>query len=172
MAEIGRQLRKVARAAGPEWSASRGLWQFQAGLLVADYAERAVSELAYYAAFFLGASVVAEPADDRLLEILRSTIVGLVQRKVDLTSRQMGALLICQLEAGPHTIGELAARLGIPKAAITRATDRLEAAGLLRRVQDRHGRPIVLITTTAAGTEFVAHLQRQLRKAARAAGIE
>ena len=80
-------------------------------------------------------AVAATP--DRLVEILRDTIVGTVRRDgPDLSARQFGVFLICYIEEGPHTVRGLAARLEVSKPAITRSLDRLAELGLAKRGPD------------------------------------
>jgi DNA-binding MarR family transcriptional regulator len=103
---------------------------------------------------------------DRLLEVLRDTIIDMVRREGrDLTARQLGVLLICYLEEGPHTVRELAARLDVMKPAITRALDRLAELGFARRGPDPRDRRSVLVQRTRKGTEFIADLRRLLSAA-------
>ena len=82
----------------------------------------------------------AEP--DRLLEVLRNTIIGMVRREGrDLSARQFAVMmLISDLEGGSHTVRELALRLNVPKPSITRGIDRLVELGLARRAPDPRDR--------------------------------
>jgi DNA-binding MarR family transcriptional regulator len=100
---------------------------------------------------------------DRLLEVLRDTIIGTVRREgPDLSARQFSVLLICYLEEGPHTVRGLAARLEVSKPAITRALDRLAELGFARRGPDPRDRRSVLVQRTRKGTDFVADLRQLL----------
>src|SRR5580698_9820800 len=100
---------------------------------------------------------------DRLLDILRDTIIGTVRRAgPDLSARQFGVLLICYLEEGPHTVRGLAARLEVSKPAITRALDRLAELGFARRGPDPSDRRSVLVQRTRKGSDFVADLRNLL----------
>jgi DNA-binding MarR family transcriptional regulator len=83
----------------------------------------------------------------------------------DLTARQLGVLLICYLEEGPHTVRELAARLDVMKSPITRALDRLSELGFARRSPDPRDRRSVLVQRTRKGTDFIADLRRSLSTA-------
>ena len=108
---------------------------------------------------------------DRLLDVLRDTIIGVVRREgPDLSARQFGVLLICYLEDGPHTVRALAARLEVSKPAITRALDRLAELGMARRGPDPRDRRSVLVQRTRKGTDFVADLRQLLAAAMRAGG--
>lgn len=104
----------------------------------------------------------------RLPNILRDTVVSLVRREgPDLTARQLGVLLICYLEDGPHTVRGLAARLNIAKPAITRALDRLEELQIARRLQDPRDRRSIIVAHTAEGEAFLEHLRTLLEDASR-----
>jgi len=110
---------------------------------------------------------------DRLLEVLRDTIIGTVRREgPDLSARQFGVLLICYLEEGPHTVRALAARLEVSKPAITRALDRLAELGFARRGPDPRDRRSVLVSRTSPGAAYVAHLRSLMQTAAKAYGAE
>jgi DNA-binding MarR family transcriptional regulator len=108
---------------------------------------------------------------DRLLEVLRDTIIGMVRREgPDLSARQFGVLLICYLEEGPHTVRALAARLDVSKPAITRALDRLAELGFARRGPDPRDRRSVLVQRTRKGTDFLADLRQLLATATKPGG--
>ncbi len=98
--------------------------------------------------------------DENLPEILRDTILALVQQPgPDLTARQLAALLVCYLEDGPHTVRGLAKRMGVPKPAITRALDRLEQFDLTERRPDPSDRRSILIARTAGGHAYMEALE-------------
>lgn len=106
-------------------------------------------------------------AVNHLPAIMRDTIVGLVRRDgADLSARQLSVLLICFLEEGPHTVRGLAERLQVAKPAITRALDRLEQFDLVRRAADPRDRRSVLVSRTAQGAAFIAHLRSLMQTAA------
>ena len=112
-------------------------------------------------------------AVNHLPAIMRDTIVGLVRRDgADLSARQLSVLLICFLEEGPHTVRGLAERLQVAKPAITRALDRLEQFDLVRRAADPRDRRSVLVSRTAQGAAFIAHLRSLMQTAARAHEVE
>ena len=97
---------------------------------------------------------------ERMLGILRDTVVGTVRRDgPDLSARQFGVLLITYLEDGPHTVRGLAARLEVSKPAITRSLDRLAELGLAKRAPDPRDRRSVLVTRTRRGNDFLADLR-------------
>jgi DNA-binding transcriptional ArsR family regulator len=93
---------------------------------------------------------------DRLLEVLRDTIIGMVRRVM---------MLISDLEGGPHTVRELALRLNVPKPSITRGIDRLVELGLARRAPDPRDRRSVLVQQTRKGADLMGELRQSLRAA-------
>ncbi|MCW3476583.1 MarR family transcriptional regulator [Limobrevibacterium gyesilva] len=97
---------------------------------------------------------------ERLLAILRDTIVGTVRRDgPDLSARQFGVFLITYMEEGPHTVRGLAARLEVSKPAITRSLDRLTELGLAKRGPDPRDRRSVLVQRTRKGLELLADVR-------------
>jgi DNA-binding MarR family transcriptional regulator len=93
---------------------------------------------------------------ERLLAILRDTIVGTVRRDgPDLSARQFGVFLITYIEEGPHTVRGLASRLDVSKPAITRSLDRLAELGLAKRGPDPRDRRSVLVQRTRKGQDFL-----------------
>lgn len=115
--------------------------------------------------------MAAQFATERLLGILRDTIVGTVRRDgPDLSARQFGVFLICYIEEGPHTVRGLAARLEVSKPAITRSLDRLAELGLAKRAPDPRDRRSVLVTRTKRGNDLLADLRGYLAAAAAAKG--
>jgi DNA-binding MarR family transcriptional regulator len=111
---------------------------------------------------------MAQSQQLRLPNILRDTVVSLVRREgPDLTARQLGVLLICYLEDGPHTVRGLAARLAVAKPAITRALDRLEEFAFARRLQDPRDRRSIVVSRTTEGEAFMEQLRSLLDEAAR-----
>jgi DNA-binding MarR family transcriptional regulator len=76
----------------------------------------------------------------------------------DLSARQMAVLLVVYLEAPPHTVRALAAKLAVTKPVITRALDTLGRLGLVSRHRDPNDRRNVLIQRTLAGALAVERL--------------
>jgi DNA-binding MarR family transcriptional regulator len=104
--------------------------------------------------------VPTSPNSERLLGILRDTIVGTVRRDgPDLSARQFGVFLICYLEDAQHTVRDLAARLDVSKPAITRSLDRLEELGLARRGPDPRDRRSVLVLRTRKGQDLLTDIR-------------
>jgi DNA-binding MarR family transcriptional regulator len=73
----------------------------------------------------------------------------------DLSLRQAAILLTVYLDAPPHTVRGLAARLGVTKPVVTRALDTLGAMGLLGRHRDEADRRNVLVRRTVEGALYV-----------------
>jgi DNA-binding MarR family transcriptional regulator len=104
---------------------------------------------------------------ERLLDILRDTIVGLARSdERDLTMRQLAVLLVCCLDDRPHTMHGLAEWLNVSRPAATRATDRLVELGLVKRAENPNDRRSVLLFATAAGRAFVKGLRATMMAAA------
>lgn len=106
---------------------------------------------------------------DRLLAILRDTIVGTVRRDgPDLSARQFAVFLVCYLEDSQHTVRDLAARLDVSKPAITRSLDRLEELGLARRGPDPRDRRSVLVLRTRKGQDLLTDIRGLMAAASKA----
>lgn len=73
----------------------------------------------------------------------------------DLSARQMVLLLSVYVDAGPHTVRGLAARLNISKPAVTRAIDALEKLEFVRRLPDAADKRSVLVSRTVKGAVFL-----------------
>ena len=76
----------------------------------------------------------------------------------DLSARQLAIFLACSFQTGLR-VKELHANLGIPKAAIVRALDKLCELKLLRRSTRRDDQRCIEVHNTANGMEF----KRQIR---------
>lgn len=106
---------------------------------------------------------------DKMLAILRDTIVGTVRRDgPDLSARQFGVFLICYLEDAQHTVRDLAAKLDVSKPAITRSLDRLEELGLARRGPDPRDRRSVLVLRTRKGQDLLTDIRGLMAAALKA----
>lgn len=102
-------------------------------------------------------SVSLRPA--QALQLWHRTVLADVRDDVpDLTMRQMAILLTVYLEALPHTVRGLAARLGVTKPVITRALDTMGRMGLVSRHRDERDRRNVLVRRTVAGALHVERL--------------
>ena len=106
------------------------------------------------------------PVSDAQVGLLRNTVVALVRRDgTDLSARQLGVLLTCYLNDGPHTVRGLAADLNVSKPAITRALDRLGELDLARRKVDPLDRRSVLVQRTPKGSAFLRDLRSIMTEA-------
>ena len=76
----------------------------------------------------------------------------------DLSLRQISILLTVYLEAPPHTVRDLAAKLGVSKPVITRALDSMGKLELLSRRRDEADRRNVLIQRTVKGALYLQDL--------------
>ena len=72
---------------------------------------------------------------------------------------------LVHLEESPEGIpmNELAERILYSKSGFTRVVDRMEEAGLVRRVRPDHDRRSILIVLTDKGTETIEHARRYHR---------
>ncbi len=87
--------------------------------------------------------------------------VGLAQvhdEAADLSLRQVTILLAIYLEAPPHTVRGLAARLHVSKPVITRALDSMGKLGLVARRRDEADRRNVLVQRTVKGVLYLESL--------------
>lgn len=78
--------------------------------------------------------------------------------EADLSSRQIAILLTIYLEAPPHTIRGLAAKLGVTKPVITRALDTMGKLHLVARRRDEADRRNVIVQRTVQGALAVERL--------------
>ncbi len=102
-----------------------------------------------------------------VLEMWRVAVTETVRRDTpDLSARQLALVLTVYLRPPPHTVRGLAAHLNVSKPAITRALDRLEKLGLVRRRKDPADRRSVLIQRTVAGSLFLSEFADTVTKAA------
>lgn len=87
-------------------------------------------------------------------------IVFLIRQQSDLTMRQLGVLMQCA--EGMQTVRSMASAFGISKPAITRAIDKLDDLGLVRRAIDKKDRRSVNISITAKGVIFLRKLYKEM----------
>jgi DNA-binding MarR family transcriptional regulator len=76
----------------------------------------------------------------------------------DLSIRQISILMTIYLEAPPHTVRELAAKLNVSKPVITRALDSMGKVGLVTRRRDDADKRNVLIQRTVKGALYLERL--------------
>jgi DNA-binding MarR family transcriptional regulator len=82
----------------------------------------------------------------------------------DLSVRQMSILLTIYLEAPPHTIRDLARKLGVSKPVITRALDSMGKLELVSRRRDDKDRRNVLVQRTVIGALYLERLADTIGK--------
>lgn len=76
----------------------------------------------------------------------------------DLSPRQISILLTVYLEAPPHTVRELAAKLKVSKPVITRALDSMGKLELVSRRRDERDKRNVLVQRTVKGALYLERL--------------
>lgn len=76
----------------------------------------------------------------------------------DLSVRQICILLTIYLEAPPHTVRDLAKKLGVTKPVITRALDTMGKLELVSRRRDEKDRRNVLVQRTVKGALYLERL--------------
>jgi DNA-binding MarR family transcriptional regulator len=82
----------------------------------------------------------------------------------DLSVRQISILLTIYLEAPPHTVRDLAKKLGVTKPVITRALDTMGKLELVSRRRDEIDRRNVLIQRTVKGALYLERLADTIGK--------
>jgi len=83
------------------------------------------------------------------------TLQTVQQNGPDLTTRQLALLMSVYLDSGPHTVRSLAAQLGVTKAVISRAVDRLCKYGFIQRAPDPNDGRSVLLKRTSTGIHYL-----------------
>jgi DNA-binding MarR family transcriptional regulator len=76
----------------------------------------------------------------------------------DLSVRQICILLTIYLEAPPHTVRDLAAKLKVSKPVVTRALDSMGKVGLVTRRRDEADKRNVLVQRTVKGALYLERL--------------
>jgi DNA-binding MarR family transcriptional regulator len=101
--------------------------------------------------FFESSMALIDMLDTELQEA-----VGIPQRWYD---------VLVQLEEAPDGLpmNELAERILYSKSGFTRVVDRMEEAGLVRRVRPEHDRRSILVVLTEEGTETMQRARRHHR---------
>jgi DNA-binding MarR family transcriptional regulator len=92
------------------------------------------------------------------LALFHETLLRLVRKGHDFTDRQKCVLFAVKDE--PQTVRGMAAHLNISKPAITRATNRLVAEGLVQRKDDPADRRSVLVKITKTGSRLIAVIEK------------
>lgn len=76
----------------------------------------------------------------------------------DLSLRQLTILLTVYLEAPPHTVRDLARKLGVSKPVVTRALDSMGRLDLVKRRRDPQDGRNVLVQRTVPGALYLEGL--------------
>ncbi len=99
------------------------------------------------------------------LTLWQNVALAMVQDdEPDLSVRQMSILLTIYLEAPPHTVRDLAKKLGVTKPVITRALDTMGKLELVSRRRDEKDRRNVLIQRTVKGALYLERLADTIGK--------
>lgn len=107
---------------------------------------------------------------EQALDVFAGALVESVRRDPrDLTQRQMAVVLSVYRSTTPLTVRALAADLAVGKPAITRALDRLEALGLVRRMKDLRDKRSIVIGRTVAGAVYLQEWAERIVAAGAAA---
>lgn len=85
----------------------------------------------------------------------------------DLSARQMAIMLRVYMDEGPHTVRGMAADLNVSKPVVTRALDRLQDLGFVRRQKDPQDRRSIMVLRTVKGSVFLSDFADLVAKAAR-----
>lgn len=76
----------------------------------------------------------------------------------DLSFRQLSVLLMLYLNAPPHSVTGIAAKLKVSKPVITRALDHLAKIGLISRTKSLKDKRMLVIARTTEGALFLDRL--------------
>jgi DNA-binding MarR family transcriptional regulator len=108
------------------------------------------------------------------LNVWRDALVATVRAdRPDLSARQLAILLTVYLTPPPHTVRDLSALLRLPKPAVTRALDKLEALGFARRAPDDRDKRSIVVRRTVKGSVYLSDFAEDVtRSLARLTGDE
>ena len=102
------------------------------------------------------------------LKLWHDVALAMVQDdEPDLSLRQVCILLTIYLEAPPHTVRDLARKLGVSKPVITRALDSMGKLELVSRRRDEKDRRNVLVQRTVKGALYLERLADTIGNLAR-----
>ena len=93
----------------------------------------------------------------------RVNLGSVLAAQPDLGARQIALLGCVYLEAGPHTVRSLAARLCVTKAVITRALNTLGSYGFVDRGPDPTDKRSVLVRRTPQGSRYLSDFAERIR---------
>ncbi len=110
---------------------------------------------------------IAPGGREQALELWRTVLASQVSHELvgDLSTRQWALLLTIYMDPPPHRVRDLAARLNLPKPAVTRAIDRLHAMGLVKRRREEEDRRSVAMHRTMRGAVLLTELAEQIMRA-------
>jgi DNA-binding MarR family transcriptional regulator len=100
-----------------------------------------------------------------LLSLRAVSIAALNGPQSDLKMRQLAVWLALYLDPGPKTVRGLAAELGVPKPAISRALSRLQRLGVLERCRASEDRRDVILRKTAKGARLLRAFAHRIENA-------
>lgn len=81
----------------------------------------------------------------------------------ELNTRQTAILLTIYLEPPPHSVGDLARKLGVTKPVITRAIDTMGQMDLVQRRRDEKDKRFLRIQRTVRGALYLEKLADHIR---------
>jgi DNA-binding MarR family transcriptional regulator len=105
-----------------------------------------------------------EEATDAVLTASRAllgVVASSLEPVLDRVTIPQFRILVLLRTLGPTRSGELAARLGVHPSTFSRTADRLENAGLIRRVGNPESRREILVQLTPAGRRIVTTVMRR-----------
>jgi DNA-binding MarR family transcriptional regulator len=88
----------------------------------------------------------------------RVSLAQVRDQEPDLSVRQVSILLSIYLEPPPHTVRDLAHKLGVSKPVITRALDSMGKLSLVSRRRDDKDRRNVLVQRTVQGALYLERM--------------
>lgn len=109
---------------------------------------------------------------EQALKLLLEISLGLVRDSrpdefPDFTLRQLAIMLTIYLDRQPHSVRDLARKLGVVKPVITRALDAMEKRSIVTRARDRKDRRNVVIERTVKGDLTVESIGELVRAKSR-----
>jgi len=113
------------------------------------------------------AIALSRDPDDATLTASRA-LLGVVARSVsdvlEMVSLPQFRMMVVIASSGPLRMGALAQRVGSTPSTLSRAIDRLEAGGWVRREQSPDSRREILIHLSPHGEQLVAHVTDRRRR--------
>ena len=83
------------------------------------------------------------------------------KNKLNFSIRQITIFLNLYEGTVTGSVKDFAKKLNLAKPVISRALDRLENLGLLKRIQSQEDRRIIIISRTRKGEDFFKHIQTE-----------